>query len=149
MSGEKSIAQRWEEWQQRWDDYAPSKALWLWSCVGSAVLTAAIGFTSGGWTTRGDAERMAIHAADIARAELVATACVRNFASGPDFESRLAAFKEVGAPKRTSMLQEKGWVTLAGMDEPLAAAASLCADELADMELGPEKTPDPGSGSSS
>ncbi|QIG48802.1 hypothetical protein G5V57_14335 [Nordella sp. HKS 07] len=149
MIEEKSFAQRWEEWQRRWDDYSPSKALWLWSCVGSAILTAAIGFTSGGWVTRGSAESMAMRAADIARAELVATACVRNFASGPDFEARLAAFKEVGEPNRESMLQEKGWVTLAGMDEPLATAASLCADELANMELGPATAPDPGPDSSS
>lgn len=149
MNGEKSFAQRWEEWQQRWDDYSPSKALWLWSCVGSALMAVAIGFTSGGWMTRGDAESMAGRAADIARAELVATACVRNFASGPDFEARLAALMKVGEPKRTSLLQERGWVTLAGMDEPLAAAASLCADELANIELGPAKAPDPEPGSSS
>lgn len=148
MNEDRSFAQRWEEWQRRWDDYSPSKALWLWSCVGSVILTAAIGFTSGGWMTRGDAESMAVRAADIARAGLVATACVRNFASGPDFEMRRAALKEVGEPKRTSMLQEKGWVTLAGMDEPLAAAASLCADDLANMEMGPAQVPDPASGSS-
>jgi hypothetical protein len=119
---------------QRWEGYRPSKALWFWSCVGAAILTIIVGFWAGGWTTGGTAKQMAKAAADKARAELVANACVKNFVNGSDFQTRLAAFKGVDTWKRAGVLEEKGWVTLAGMEKPLAAAAKLCADELAKVE---------------
>lgn len=131
MTEDKPFAQRWEEHQQRWDEYQPSKSLWLWSCMGSALLPVFIGFFAGGWMTGNAVEEMAARAALAARAELVADICARNFAEGRDFEVRFARLKGADEPTRSSMLQEGGWVTLAGMDEPLAAAASICADKLA------------------
>lgn len=119
---------------QRWEGYRPSKVLWFWSCIGVVILTIVVGFWAGGWTTGGTAQKMARDAADEARAELVANACIKNFTNGSDFQSRLTAFKTVDAWKRADVLEEKGWVTLAGMGKPLAAAAKLCADELAKIE---------------
>lgn len=119
---------------QRWTGYRPSKALWFWSCVGAVILTVVVGFWAGGWKTGGAAQKMAHDAADQARAELVANACVKNFTDGSDFQSRLAALKEVDKWKRAGVLEEKGWVTLAGMEKPLSAAAKICADDLANIE---------------
>lgn len=128
-----SFALRWERWQQRWDDFAPSKAVWAWSCLASSLLTVAVGFAGLGWMTRAQADVAAAQAANLARADLVARACVSNFANEPDFAGRLAALKDAGETARPSMILERGLVTLAGMDGPLAAAATLCADELATM----------------
>jgi hypothetical protein len=127
MSNEGSLSERWQ-------NYRPSKGSLFWSCVGAVILTIIIGFWAGGWTTSGTAQRMARDAADKARAELVANACVKNFVDGSDFQSRLVAFKGVDTWKRAGVLEEKGWVTLAGMEKPLAAAAKICADELAKIE---------------
>jgi hypothetical protein len=122
-----------ESMMGRWQEFRPSKGLWFWSCVGSAVLTIIVGFWAGGWTTSGTAQRMARDAGESARAQLVANACVNNFASGPEFAARLTALKSLSAWERFNRLKDKGWVTLAGMDEPLSPAASICADELVKM----------------
>ncbi len=127
MSNERSLAERWQ-------NYRPSKGSLFWSCVCAVILTVVIGFWAGGWTTAGTAQRMVRDAADKARAELVANACVNNFVNGSDFQSRLVAFKGVDTWKRAGVLEEKGWVTLAGMEKPLTAAAKICADELAKIE---------------
>jgi hypothetical protein len=115
--------------------------LLFWSCVSAVILTIVVGFWAGGWTTAGSAQRMAKDAADKARAELVADACVKNFVNGSDFQSRLVAFKDVDSWKRAGVLEEKGWVTLAGMEKPLSAAAKLCADELAKIEASDASVP--------
>lgn len=130
MIEEKSFAQRWEEHQQRWDEFQPSKSLWLWSCVGSALLPVFIGFIAGGWMTSDAAEKMATQA----RAELVANVCAETFAKGQDFEARLSQLQAAGEPRPSSTLQEGGSVMLAGMDERLAVVASLCADKLANTK---------------
>jgi hypothetical protein len=82
-----SFAHRWERWQRRWDDFSPSKAIWLWSCLGSSILTVAIGFTVCGWMTRAQAEVAAAQAADLARVDLVARACASHVANGPALET--------------------------------------------------------------
>ncbi|MGE4248157.1 MAG: hypothetical protein AB7F09_02125 [Parvibaculaceae bacterium] len=138
MPQDKSLSGLWEEQQRRWDDYRQPRSLWLWTAIGSAALTLAIGFTAGGWTTRAAAEKMAADAARAARVELVANACAASFAKAYDFETRIAALKTASELERTAMLQTEGWVTLAGMDAPLPAAAILCADRLANRKAEPQ-----------
>jgi hypothetical protein len=62
-----------------WADYRPSKALWLWSCIGCVIGTLVIGFTWGGWVTEGATNRMVSRAMDDGRAELAAAVCVDRF----------------------------------------------------------------------
>lgn len=131
--GDRTFAERWEDCQEGWDRFRPSKPLWVWSCIGAVVATVAVGFTFGGWTTREAAQRLAREAAADARAELVAAACVRKFRQSPGFETELSALKDAPAPERPGILEKGGWVTLAGTDQPLAAAGVLCADELTKM----------------
>jgi hypothetical protein len=137
VSQDRSFSQLWENQQRRWDDYRQPRLLWLWAAIASAALTIAVGFTAGGWTTRAAAERMAAKAANAARVELVATVCATNFANSYGYQIRLDALKKASELKRTAMLQNEGWVTLAGMEEPLAAAAVLCADKLANKPPAP------------
>ena len=132
MAKDKSLLQLWEEQQLKCDRYQQPKWLWLWAALLSALLTTACGFTLGGWTTQGSAERQAAQAALAAKVELVANACAVSFASGSDYPARIATLRQASALKRVSLLQDEGWVTLAGMEEPLAAAAGLCAEKLAD-----------------
>lgn len=121
MAEEKSFALRWERWQQGWDDFTPSKATWLWSCLGSSLLTVAIGFAVFGWMTRAQADSAVAQAATDARTELVARACLWSAANGPDLAAWLASLKT-----------EKAEVILAKLDKP-PAPTDLCADELATM----------------
>lgn len=126
------IGRHWESWQQRWDDFTPSRATWLWSSIGASLLTVAIGFSVCGWMTRAQADNAAMQAASIARADLIERACFWNTANGPDLRAWLASLKDTNGSARTDMLAEKtAGVKLAGFEKPLAAAVDLCADELA------------------
>jgi hypothetical protein len=120
--------------KQRVAEFKPSKTLWFWSCAGCVVLTMIIGFAFGGWVTGGTAKEMAQTAADDARAQLVASACVEKFTSSADFAAKLAKLKGTNSWARSDMLEDGGWVTLAGMKEPLNDAAEICSDKLAAME---------------
>jgi flavodoxin len=119
--------------KQKFADFKPSKTLWIWSCIGTAALTMIVGFTLGGWVTGGTAEEMAETAAEEARAELVAAACVERFVKGPEFAKNLTILKEASSWERSDVIEEGGWATLAGMNEPLDDAAEICADKVAAM----------------
>ncbi|WP_137391202.1 hypothetical protein [Rhodoligotrophos defluvii] len=122
---------------ERWRNYRPSKAAWFWSCVAAVVLTMIIGFSWGGWVTGGTARDMADTAAEEARAQLAATVCVDRFMDAADARTQLAALKETSSWERDSFIEEGGWATLPGMDEPVEASADLCAERLAEMQLPP------------
>lgn len=128
MSDQKSLAQRWE-------DFRPSKSLWVWSCAGSIAATMVVGFTVGGWVTGGTAQEMAENAVEETRAELVASVCVERFVDSTQFADQLASLKEADSWDRDGMIVDGGWVTLANMDEPVDDAADLCAERLVAMEV--------------
>lgn len=121
--------------QETFAAFKPSKTLWFWSCAGCAVLTMIVGFSAGGWVTGGTAKEIAADAADKARAQLVAGACFDNFVKGTDFAKTLAKLKDTSSWQRSDMLEDGGWVTLAGMKEPLDDAAEICASKLVAMEV--------------
>jgi hypothetical protein len=95
----------------------------------------AIGFGAGGWVTGGTATAMAKDAVDKARAELVASACVQKYTAHETFAKDLASLKEASSWKQGDIIAEGGWATLAGMKEPLDAAARLCANKLVAMDV--------------
>lgn len=122
---------------QRFDEYQPSKTLWLWSVVGAAVLTMILGFTAGGWTTAGTASEMAKTSAIKAKAELAANLCVEKFITASNATQNLAKLKETSSYQRDSFISDGGWVKLGGMKKDVPGAADLCADKLAAMDAIP------------
>ena len=120
---------------QGWKEYRPSKAVWLWSCVASVVLTMIVGFTWGGWVTGGTARENAETAAETAAATLASKICAYRFLRAQDAGQQLAALKEASSWERDSFIEDGGWVTFAGMKEPVEGAADLCARTLASAEL--------------
>src|SRR3546814_155238 len=125
----------------RWREARPSKAMLFWSCAGCAVATMIIGFTWGGWVTGGTAQEMAAEAATGARAELAAAVCVDRFLNSPDAAGQLAQLRDTSAWQRDSFIEDGGWVTLAGMEDPVDEAADLCADQLLEADA-PAPTPE-------
>jgi hypothetical protein len=120
---------------QQLKDYQPTKTTLLWSMAGAAALTMFVGFTWGGWVTGGTATTMAQEAADESAAKLAAVVCVERFVNAPDFATQLVALKETSRWQQRRFVEEGNWATLAGMDKAVDGAASLCAEQLADMEL--------------
>ncbi len=117
-----------------WSNFRPSKVLWIWSCLGTAVAVMIVGFTVGGWVTGGTANEMAETAAEDARTELVASVCVERFMNSPDAATTLAELKEAESWNRDDLISDGGWVTLAGVDQTVYGSADLCADRLAEMD---------------
>jgi len=128
---------------ERWAEFRPSKALWLWSCVGCVAATMIIGFTWGGWVTGGTATEMATDAREDARAELVANLCVENFISSPNAPQLLADLKEASSWERDDFIEDGGWAQISGLKNQVSAANDLCAEQLAAMEEVPARPVDP------
>lgn len=120
---------------QNWNDYKPSKAIWLWSCVAVAVLTMIVGFSWGGWVTGSTARETAANAAEDATAKLAADICAFRFLRANDAGTQLSALKKASSWERDSLIEKGGWVTFANMKEPVDGAADLCAQTLASAEL--------------
>ncbi len=118
----------------KWSEFQPSKTLWLWSCAGCAVATMIVGFTVGGWVSGGTASKMANEARDQGRMQLAADVCVARFKGSDSFAMELANLKKEDSWKQDDFVAAGGWVTLAGMDVPVAGSAKLCAEMLAKMD---------------
>src|SRR6266699_2577678 len=97
---------------KRWAAYRPTKGVWFWSCAGCVVATIVVGFAWGGWVTGGSAERMVSDAANGARSQLAAIACVARFNLGPDAVDQLAALKKASSYQRNDMIVKGGWATM-------------------------------------
>lgn len=120
--------------RQKWEQFRPTKVLWFWSCVGAIVVALILGFTVGGWVTGGTAREMAQAAREDGRAQLAAAICVDSFVASPKFAANLAALKKEDSWAQDSFISDAGWVTLAGMDEPVDGAAEICAEKLIEMK---------------
>ena len=118
----------------KWSEYRPSKAVWFWSCAGCVLATVIVGFTWGGWVTGGTAEEMVGDARESGRAELAAVVCVDRFLDESGAVANLAELKEQSQWQRDDYIEDGGWTTLVGFDEPIEGAADLCATQLAEME---------------
>ena len=116
-------------------NFKASKTVLFWSCAGCVIATMVVGFTWGGWVTGGSAQARADEAAEQAVAQLAADICVNRYLASPDARASLAALKDESAYRRDGLIEDGGWVTFAGRDEPIDGAADLCADRLAEIDL--------------
>ncbi len=123
----------------RWTDYQAPKTVVFWACAASVVATLIVGFGWGGWVRGGTAQDMATKAATDARAELAASVCVYDFLNGANAQTQLTSFQGTDSWKRSTFLEEGGWVTPRGTDKPVYGAASLCAQQLMDAKAAPVK----------
>jgi hypothetical protein len=122
---------------QRWDGLQPSKTVLAWACVATVAATLVVGFTWGGWVTGGTARAMADDASDEARGQLAAAICAESFMAAPDAAVQLVALKEIDSSyQQRRFVQDGGWATMPGNDSPDRRAVELCAEDLAEREIG-------------
>lgn len=114
----------------RWKNFEPTKKFLFWACVASVALTVLVGFKWGGWVTGGTARAMAESAADEARIRLAVVSCVERFGEGADVGVRLAKLKETDSWMRGSFMEEAGWATPVGAEEPVRGAGERCAEQV-------------------
>ena len=120
---------------EKFRDFRASKAVLFWSCAGCIIATMVVGFTWGGWVTGGSAQERADEAAEQAVAELAADICFKRYLASPDVRVNLAALNEESSYRRSGVLEDGGWVTLADREDPIDGAAGLCAKRLAEVDL--------------
>lgn len=120
-----------------WSSYRPSKSVWFWSLIGASVLTTAVGFTWGGWTTTGRALVMQDIAVRNAKAELVAGICVHNFVNSRDAENNLRVLKAKSYWDRDDFIKAGGWMKIAGVSSAVTDAAEECASQLVKLKAIP------------
>ena len=118
----------------RWREFQPSKRFVFWSFIGGIVATLVVGFAVFGWYTAGGARALANNAAEEAQTELASSICVERFMRAPDAAVQLTALKEESTWSRDTFIEDGGWTTFTGYDEPLSEAAEACADMLVEMQ---------------
>ena len=84
-----------------------------------------VGFTGGGWTTRGTSQATADAAVLNARAAI----CVAQF-SKPPSDQRMKALKAAHSWERAEDIGKRGWDRMPGEEKAEASVARACAEAL-------------------
>jgi hypothetical protein len=102
----------------------------LWGAFAGAVAMAIVGFWGLGWKTAASADRVARDRADAAVVAALAPFCV--VSANRDTETaKLAIFRaEESSYKRTQLVADAGWVSMAGTTSPNYALALACSKML-------------------
>ncbi len=118
---------------QRWAALQPTKTVLVWACIITAIVTMIIGFTWGGWVTGGTADTMAEDQTEEAIVDRLAPICVAQFLKDPAKAEKLEELKELSSYARRNYVEEQGWATITGKEEPNRDVAAECAKLL--MEI--------------
>ena len=109
-----------------WQEARPTKTVVFWSWIASVILTMIIGFTWGGWVTGRTARTMAEDMAEDAVIERLAPICVAQFNQDPEKDQKLAELRETSSYQRRAYVQDQGWATMPGEEEPNREVADEC-----------------------
>ncbi len=115
---------------QRWSNAQPTKTVLFWSCVACVVLTMIIGFVWGGWVTGSTAQKMAEEMTEDAVVNRLTPICVVQFNQDLLKDRKLKELEETGSWKRGDYVEEQGWATMPGEEEPDSKVADECAKRL-------------------
>jgi hypothetical protein len=107
----------------------------LWGAALGAGLLALIGFTFGGWTTAGTAERTAEYRATSAVVAALAPICVSQFQLTGDSMTKQEELKKVSVYDRQSFVEKAGWATMPGSANADPGVAKACADLISKLKL--------------
>ena len=116
--------------RQRWSSAKPTKTMTFWIAIGAIVLTLVLGFTRGGWTTDATATKMAETSAQSAVIARLAPICVAQFEADARRAVKLEELKATGSFQRATFVQDQGWATMPGEDDPDNRVARECATQL-------------------
>lgn len=107
----------------------------LMGAVGGAVALAIIGFATGYVVTGSNAQEMAEDAGDKAVLAALTPICVEQFKqmTASARTTQLAALEDESSWSRGDYVEEHGWATFPGAEEPNDDVADACANEL--MEI--------------
>lgn len=104
--------------------------------VGAIVLLIVI-FSAGWVVTSGSAQAKAEQMAGQAVVDRLAPICVAQFLQDPNKEKKLKELKKLatyGMKTRGNYVEEQGWVTMPGQEEPDSKVAAECARRIVELE---------------
>jgi hypothetical protein len=110
-----------------WSQVRPTKNFVFWFTVAAVVATLVVGFTWGGWMTRGSAQA----AANDAVVHRLASICVATAREDPARTAKLQALRDSGSWDRADYVRKQGWATMPGDTDPDRGVAEACAGQLA------------------
>jgi len=116
--------------RERWRAARPSKMMTFWLCLGAVLLTLAIGFTWGGWTTAAGAQKQANSAAQTAVVQRLSKICVAQFGNDGEHAQKLVELQALGTGARSSFINEGGWATMPGEDAADSKVVSECVKQV-------------------
>ena len=99
-----------------------------------ALATLLIGFNWGGWTLGSTAKAMADQRASSAVVAALVPICVDKFQSASEAKAAMVQLKQIDSWKRDAFVQQGGWATLPGMEQPNRSVAEACAKMLNDLK---------------
>lgn len=104
----------------------------VWGAVGGAAVIAIVGFSAGWVVTSGTAEETAQLQAEKAVIAALTPVCVAKFRTETENEqaTHLAALQDESSWQRSDYIEEQGWATMPGGQEPNDEVAEACAAEL-------------------
>lgn len=97
-----------------------------------AVAAMIVGFNWGGWTLGSTAVEQADEQSQTALVSALSPICVNSFQASTELDTNLAELKELSSYKRIGYIEEGGWATFPGNDEPGKGVAKACAQLLID-----------------
>jgi hypothetical protein len=118
---------------ERWREAQPTKAILIWACLASIVLTMVIGFMWAGWMTAGAAQKMADDSARTAVVQRLAPMCVAQFNLDPDKDQKLEELGAISSYQRGEYVRTQGWATMSGEQEPDRRVADECVKLLTQL----------------
>lgn len=107
----------------------------IWGAVVGAVLFAAVGFSQGLIVTSGNAQEMAKDQSNQALLAALTPICIAQFrsASKDKQATSIAALEAESYWSRGDYVEEQGWATMPGSEQPNDAVAEACASQLLDL----------------
>ena len=98
----------------------------VWGLILGAGAAMIVGFSWGGWTTRGTQVAMT----DAALLSTRAAICVAQFAKGPNDQQRMKELKAVHSWERATYIEKGGWDKMPGEEKANDTVARACAEGL-------------------
>jgi hypothetical protein len=103
--------------------------------VVGAVGIMIVGFSWWGWVLGSTAEQMAKERANEAVTAVLVPVCVENFMAQADAAAKLAEFQRSASWQHSQLIEQGGWATVAGSNDPNRAVARMCAQQLVNRKV--------------
>lgn len=102
----------------------------IYGVLVGAVGTTIVGFTWGGWTTGGSAEKMAQSLANDAVTQAMVPVCLDMSTADLERDAKLTTIRDATSFNRRKAVMATGWATFPGTEEPNRDLAEACIEGL-------------------